>query len=80
MANVKWTIDEIEDAETDLEGKIDTWLRVHGWQHTSETPGCIWMWQHEWKGQTLLVSQSTARHIQAEWDHEAQDREEPHVD
>lgn len=35
---------EIEDAETELEAAKGRYLRSHGWQYTSSTPGCLWMW------------------------------------
>lgn len=35
---------EIEDATNDLEQAKHRYLRSHGWQYTSSTPGCMWMW------------------------------------
>lgn len=46
------------------------WLRKSGWDETSSTPGCYWMWQKEWDGKTFLVSQSDAARIQGIWDSE----------
>ncbi len=35
---------EIEDAANELEQAKHRYLRSHGWQYTSSTPGCLWMW------------------------------------
>ena len=35
---------EIEDARHDLEQAKHRYLRSHGWEYTSDTPGCLWMW------------------------------------
>lgn len=34
----------IQDAKTALEQEEHGYLRSHGWQYTSSTPGCLWMW------------------------------------
>lgn len=34
----------IQDAESALENEKHSYLRSHGWQYTSSTPGCLWMW------------------------------------
>ncbi|MCA1833055.1 MAG: hypothetical protein ABR520_11335 [Mycobacteriales bacterium] len=35
---------DIEDAKNELEQAKHRYLRSHGWEHTSNTPGCLWMW------------------------------------
>lgn len=35
---------EIADATDAVERAKFAYLRSHGWQYTSSTPGCMWMW------------------------------------
>lgn len=35
---------DIATAEHDLDNAKHRYLRSHGWQYTSNTPGCLWMW------------------------------------
>ncbi len=39
-----------EDIDLEIEQlnfKKDAWLRKKGWNHTSGTPGCLWLWKKE---------------------------------
>ena len=67
-------IERLRERANDLR---DSWLRSRGWSHTSETPGCYWMWQREWKGKTFLVDTTTAERIQATWDGEEDFKQHP---
>jgi hypothetical protein len=59
-------INEIERLRRDAEEKRDRWLRNRGWEYTSSTPGCYWMWKRE----GYLVDTSTAERLQGHWDGE----------
>lgn len=51
----------IGDAEYALERAQHEYLRSHGWEYTSATPGCLWLWRKATpKGETLLVDTSLA--------------------
>jgi hypothetical protein len=57
--------DDIIDAERELERATHTYLRSHGWNYTSETPGCLWLWKKTTpKGETILVETDTALSMQ----------------
>ena len=44
----------------------DAYLRSHGWTQTSNTPGCLWLWQKQTPdGRTLLVDKDTAISMQS---------------
>lgn len=47
--------DRLLDLEADLEAGQISYLRQHGWRHTSITPDCVWMWAKDWKGQVIMV-------------------------
>lgn len=54
-----WEREQVDFAE-------EAWLRAHGWEHTSNTPGCLWLWQKQClDGRIILVSKSTALSMQA---------------
>jgi hypothetical protein len=36
---------EIQDQRSSTEDRLNIWLRNNGWEHTSSTPGCYWMWR-----------------------------------
>jgi hypothetical protein len=69
----------IKDAENDLERAQHEYLRATGWNYTSETPGCLWLWQKEAPkprdgrskmpaGRIMLLSTDTAFAMQRHWD------------
>ena len=59
------TYQDIQDLRFDLSTAEAHWLRRNGWKSTSSTPGCIWLWEKEWQGKTLLVEQKFAVTLQA---------------
>jgi hypothetical protein len=50
-------IERLRDEADELR---DEWLRQNGWEHTSSTPGCFWMWR---KGE-FFCDAITAERIQ----------------
>jgi hypothetical protein len=63
-------ITEIERLRSRAENKRGQWLRNRGWEYTSSTPGCYWMYRKEWEGKVFLVDEPTAARIQEHWDRE----------
>lgn len=62
---------DVIDAEIEQQDfKKDALLRKRGWQHTSSTPGCIWLWKKEIKGHGMvMVNRDTAIYI-SKWEAE----------
>jgi hypothetical protein len=69
----------IKEAENDLEHARHEYLRACGWSYTSETPGCLWLWQKTAPkprdarsktpaGRIMLLDTSTAFAMQRHWD------------
>ncbi len=68
----------IKDAENELERVRHEYLRATGWTYTSDTPGCLWLWQKEAPksrrgkdthgGRVMLLSTDTAFSMQRSWD------------
>lgn len=55
----------IIDAQNELERLTNQYLHSHGWKYTSNTPGCLWLWQKATEdGRILLVDTSTALSMQ----------------
>jgi hypothetical protein len=54
------TSNRIEELRRAAEEFRDKWLRENGWEHTSHTPGCFWMWR---KGE-FFCDADTAERIQ----------------
>jgi len=49
----------------------ERWLRSRGWQHTSDTPGCYWLWiKPVDQGRTAMCDRSTAMTIERALIHE----------
>ena len=74
-------LDAIQDAKNELERAQHEYLRATGWQYTSETPGCLWLWQKATPeprdkrnadrypaGRIMLLSADTAFAMQRHWD------------
>jgi hypothetical protein len=38
---------KIESLRREAEDLRDKWLELNGWKHTSQTPGCFWMWRKD---------------------------------
>ena len=71
----------IKDAENELERTQHEYLRACGWEYTSATPGCLWLWQKATPpprdkrdekrspaGRIMLLSTETAFAMQRHWD------------
>jgi hypothetical protein len=41
----------LRSSKEQAELEAHRWLRAAGWQYTSDTPNCKWMWIKEWRGQ-----------------------------
>lgn len=54
------TVHEIEMLHSDANTKQSRLLESLGWKHTSQTPGCRWMWEKTIDGRTLLLDSETA--------------------
>lgn len=59
---------EARGKREDVEYEIDAFLRSKGWNHTSSTPGCLWMWEREIDGRRVLVDKEHALSMQAHFD------------
>lgn len=46
--------------EEQLGFRIDAFLRIRGWRHTSSTPGCLWLWCKTIHGFEYRVPRETA--------------------
>lgn len=47
--------------------ELESVMRHRGWEHTSSTPGCVWMWQKELPGgRVAIVPLATAVHFETE--------------
>jgi len=58
------SLDEIASEIEQLGFDQDRYLREHGWNYTSNTPGCFWLWTREWDGKVLAVSKELALRMQ----------------
>lgn len=62
---MRHTREAIEDARTELENVTRRYLLERGWNYTSQTPGCYWMWQKKLPdGRDALVDQQMALNVQ----------------
>jgi hypothetical protein len=62
----KKTYHELERLREEVGFAEERYLRSHGWEHTSDTPGCLWLWKKTTpNGETLLVETGTAISMQA---------------
>jgi hypothetical protein len=56
----------VTEALQEAEHAKHSYLRSHGWQYTSNTPGCIWLWQKSTSdGRVLLVDTDLAVSMQS---------------
>jgi hypothetical protein len=55
---------EVEYQREMLSHRIDAYLRKAGWDYTSNTPGCVWLWTRTIGDRVLLVNRETALRIQ----------------
>jgi len=71
----EWTdYDDIREAgearyqRQQLDFRVEAWLRREGWKHTSDTPGCFWMWQRALPdGRVVLVDRAMAISLTEHW-------------
>lgn len=61
MSKLK-TVDDVRHEREMLEYEVDAFLRKKGWEHSSSTPGCYWLWSKEltW---TNLAGQKVTRYV-----------------
>lgn len=65
--NIFTFFDEIESDHSSLKHESEKFMLSRGWQHTSSTPGCVWMWQKTLPdGRIILTNFSTAVDIEKE--------------
>lgn len=61
----KRSIHALDFAREQLGWDEDRYLRSHGWESTSDTPSCHWMWRKTTpKGEVILVEKEMALSIQ----------------
>lgn len=61
-------LSDVEFTREQLEFRIDALLRKRGWKSTSDTPGCLWLWEKKLPdGRVALVNKSTALHFERQW-------------
>jgi hypothetical protein len=63
---------EIASAQEDIGYKINSYLRQRGWEHTSTTPGCYWMWKRTIDGVVYMVDTDAAVRIQGTFEETAE--------
>lgn len=52
----------VQAAHAEASDSFEKILRRRGWEYTSSTPGCIWMWQKKLPdGRTILTNAETAK-------------------
>lgn len=54
------TPNDIQDAQNDLDHKITEYLQTNGWRNTSHNPACLVLWEKEYAGRTIQVSEQHA--------------------
>lgn len=58
---------EIDNMHNEANHRADNLLRSRGWEHTSDTPGCIWQWVKKLPdGRTAMVDRARAIDIETE--------------
>ena len=58
------TLQQFEHLRSQLEFRVDAWLRERGWKSTCETPGSYWLWQKTIDGKTYVTSKDLAERIE----------------
>lgn len=62
-------MEAIDAAENNV-GELRTkYLDKSGWEHTSSTPGCYWMWTKEIDGKQYMLNSDGADRFQRELDY-----------
>ncbi len=56
----KKTFEDLDLEIEQLSFEKDALLRKAGWEHTSHTPGCLWLWRRKIGNETYLVNQTSA--------------------
>jgi len=61
----KRTYHEVVRAREEAQFTAERYLRSHGWKYTSDTPGCLWLWEKKTEdGRVMLLSTDTAISMQ----------------
>lgn len=53
-------VQEIRTLREDAASKTTRLLESRGWRYTSQTPGCVWMFEKQVDGRTILTDSETA--------------------
>lgn len=70
-------VNEIKDAENEVERLQHEYLKSCGWTYTSDTPGCLWLWvkaapksrrNGRPDGAVMMVNTDIALHMQRDDD------------
>lgn len=72
-------MEAIDAAESKVGELRDRYLRKSGWNHTSSTPGCYWMWVKEIEGRTYMLDSSFADRMQRELDYREMNKDHAQV-
>mgnify|MGYP001596777083 CR=1 FL=1 len=68
---------QIEAKRDELQHRTEAYLRAKGWEHTSSTVGCYWMWFKTVEGRQYGCSTDDAFRIQDVIDREEYARAHP---
>jgi hypothetical protein len=60
IERLQYVANRIDELRRDADDLRNKWLRENGWKHSSQTPGCFWMWR---KGE-FFCDTDTAERIQ----------------
>lgn len=63
------TVEAVRYEREMLEFKVDAYLRSKGWEHTSSTPGCLWLWVKLVKWTTLEFPKKNGRWTKVKHEH-----------
>jgi hypothetical protein len=59
-----YSADGLLQMADELRRAKDAFLRKHGWKYTSDTPGCLWLWEKKTGDRTILVATDVALSMQ----------------
>jgi hypothetical protein len=70
----------IEAAEAQREDAVRKHLTISGWQYTSDTSSCVWLWQKQLEdGRVVLCDERTAIVFQEHYDSLVLDQDEDQI-
>ena len=64
----------LAELSLDADTVRERYLRACGWRHTSDTPGCFWLWIKTIGGVTYAVSEEHALRMAESASHERENR------